>query len=208
MGLRSQQNVSGSALLPDTSTIGAIILAAGFSRRFGSIKLNAPLPDGQTVLQKSFNNAAQVFDEIIVAGRPALDEQGIYDSLLLQPSRQLILCDDADHGMGHTLACGARAIPANWDACFVFLADMPFIRPATLRTLSREAGPERVVLPVWQGQRGHPIGFGRHYFARLCECSGDSGARHLLSGAVPLTPVEVDDPGVVQDIDTPADLPG
>lgn len=208
----------GDDSLPGTSPVtGALLLAAGFSRRFGGIKLNARLPNGLSVLQQSFNNISQAFDEIIVVGRQDLGDLGTYDALALHPnSHKLVFCDDAESGMGHTLACGARAIPAHWQACFVCLGDMPFIQPDTLRTLQQHIqqhvaedrlAEDRLVVPVWRQQQGHPIGFGRRYFPALQQCHGDKGARHLLRDPATVTQVTIDDPGVIQDIDTPEDLP-
>lgn len=199
----------GDNPLSGTSPVtGALLLAAGFSRRFGSVKLNAHLPNGLTVLQQSFNNISQAFDEIIVVGRRDLSDFGTYDALGLNPdTHRLVFCDDAESGMGHTLACGARAIPPHWQACFVCLGDMPFIQPDTFRVLQQHMAEDRLVVPAWGQQQGHPIGFGRRYFSALQQCHGDKGARHLLRDAATITRVEIDDPGVIQDIDTPEDLP-
>lgn len=187
---------------------GAILLAAGFSRRYGSVKLNAQLPGGLTILQQSFTNIAQAFDEVIVAGRKDLFDLGTYDALGLNPdNHKLVLCTDAESGMGHTLACGADAIPSHWQACFVCLGDMPFIAPATLRSLQHYVTEQSLVVPVWHQQQGHPIGFGRDYFDALRQCRGDTGARHVLRDATAITRVDVNDPGVIQDIDRPEDLP-
>ena len=65
---------------------------------------------------------------------------------------------------------------------------------------------ERIVAPAWQGQRGHPVGFSAHYCGALLALRGDEGARALLRSDPPLL-LEVGDPGVVRDIDTPIDLP-
>lgn len=190
------------------TTIGAIVLAAGFSRRFGAIKLNARLPHGGTVFESSLNNISQAFGDIIIVGRRELDDIGTYSAALHRTeSCRLLFSDDADRGMGHSLACAAHAIPDHWLACFVFLADMPFIHPDTLRQLRQQAREESLIVPCWRGQRGHPTGFGRKYFDALRQCSGDSGARHLLRDPAAVTLVDVNDAGIVQDIDTPADLP-
>jgi molybdenum cofactor cytidylyltransferase len=55
------------------------------------------------------------------------------------------------------------------------------------------------------GRRGNPVGFGRVHLAALLALSGDQGARRLLQSC-PVTEVAVADPGIFQDIDTPADL--
>ena len=65
-----------------------------------------------------------------------------------------------------------------------------------------------VVVPVWQGRRGHPVGFRACYFPELCQLSGDSGARAVLQRhRSSLLQLPVDDPAVLRDVDTVGDLP-
>ena len=78
---------------------------------------------------------------------------------------------------------------------------------ATLNRVMSEAGPDAVLQPVHAGRSGHPVGFGRGYFAALEKLTGDEGARRVLeSAACRLVRFEVNDPGVLQDVDTPSDL--
>ena len=67
-----------------------------------------------------------------------------------------------------------------------------------------KAGPETIVLPVKDGQRGHPVLFGRGLRDELLALSGDQGAR-LVVDAHPKWVVEVDadNPGILTDVDTP-----
>ena len=60
--------------------IGALLLAAGFSRRFNGCKLAATLSDGQTLFSRSLKPVRDAFDEVLVIGRAPLFEQGVYDS--------------------------------------------------------------------------------------------------------------------------------
>jgi molybdenum cofactor cytidylyltransferase len=109
--------------------------------------------------------------------------------------------------MGASLACGVRA-SAEADGWIIALADMPFIQSATIDAIVRalEQGAA-IAAPVHEGKRGHPVGFGREYYAELAALGGDEGARAIVKrdeGKVVL--VEVDDPGIHGDIDTPDDL--
>jgi molybdenum cofactor cytidylyltransferase len=186
---------------------GAILLAAGFSRRFGSIKLQARLPDGCTILQKCFNNILQVTDNIIVVGRKDLLESGAYQFLPEQQGVQLILCKDAESGMGHSLACALKQPPQDWQSALVCLGDMPLIRADTLKNIIAASASDTIVIPVWQSQRGHPVSFGRKYFAELADSQGDTGGRHIIKKySRNIHELNTDDQGVVQDIDTPAAL--
>lgn len=188
-------------------TTGAILLAAGFSRRFGDIKLNAVLPDGSTVLQKTARLLTDNINNVLVVTRPALLDANVLSKLTFS-DQQIILCHDADQGMGHSLACAIRAIPEHWHACMVCLGDMPFLRPSTLQQLQQHASPHAIIIPTFQGQRGHPVVFGRDFFAELGRSQGDTGGREVVRNhpnRVQL--IELDDPGILQDIDTPEDIP-
>lgn len=187
-------------------TTGAILLAAGFSRRFGSIKLGAVLPDGNTVLQRTSKLLLSVTSEVVVVTRPQLLEAGIFAGTGFTDS-QIVLCQDAERGMGHSLACGMRALPSHWDACVVYLADMPFIRAATLTKIHGMAAHNRIIVPVYNHQRGHPVCFGRDFFSELTQSLGDTGGRDVIKRhPEKLQTLTIDDPGILQDIDTPQDL--
>lgn len=187
-------------------TTGAILLAAGFSRRFGSIKLSAVLPDGSTVLQQTSRLLLGVTADVVVVTRPALRNAGVLDGTGFTDA-QIVLCQDAELGMGHSLACGMRALPSHWDACLVCLADMPFIRASTLQLLQGRASQHRIIVPEYKHQRGHPICFGRDFFAELAQSQGDTGGREVIKHhAHKVEIIALDDPGILQDIDTPQDL--
>src|SRR5690606_29843509 len=135
--------------------------AAGFSRRFGSIKLNALLPNGKTVFQQTLERIRGATDNILVVTRDEL-----LDSLLQAgaPKEKTVVCPDAELGMGHTLACGVRHMPEHWDGVLVCLADMPFVETSTYVTLLDALKPEVIVVPEYQGKRGNPVGFGGEWF--------------------------------------------
>ncbi|MNY74038.1 MobA-like NTP transferase domain protein [compost metagenome] len=62
-----------------------------------------------------------------------------------------------------------------------------------------------IAAPMYRGRRGNPVGFSRHYLPQLLALEGDQGARGILKHSA-VTELEVDDSGILQDIDTPADL--
>ncbi len=186
---------------------GAVLLAAGFSVRYGSIKLKAALPDGNTILRKTFNNLLQTTENIIIIGRKELLEQGVYDFIPASYRSFLFLCEDARFGMGHTLACGIRHIPSMWQSAMICLGDMPFVRHDTLTRLLSAGRSQHIIIPTYQSARGHPVIFGRHFFPELQICQGDTGARHVLqSHPDSIIELDTDDPGILQDIDTPQAL--
>lgn len=121
--------------------------------------------------------------------------------------------EQADHpGMGDSIAAAVHATAATVDAAqapadgwLILPADLPLILPQTLRRVAEAPEGWPVVRPVYQGQAGHPVRFGRVCRDALLALRGDAGAASVvkLHGARAL---EVDDAGCVTDIDTMDDL--
>ena len=113
--------------------------------------------------------------------------------------------EDAGHpGMGDSIAAGVRAT-ATANGWLVLPGDLPLIAPASLRAVADALAQASIVLPVHRGTRGHPVGFAREHGAALQALTGTEGAAAIVRAAQPLK-LEVDDPGIVTDIDTVADL--
>ena len=185
--------------MTDSPSAGAVILAAGESTRFGSDKRRFRLADGRTMLETTLAAYRGVFDEIFLVLKPA-DE--VWASALdkVQP----VYARDAALGMGHSLAAGVRA-GRHLDYLFVALADMPDVQAMTLKRLKvAPTGPDSIVLPVYRGTPGHPVGFGSAHFGDLQHLTGDAGARDVVRahGGSTLR-IEVNDPGVLKDYDVP-----
>jgi molybdenum cofactor cytidylyltransferase len=182
----------------------ALVLAAGQGRRFGSDKRRALLADGTPLLVATLLQAQRNFARVFVLLRDTDDAQ----HLGVPAGVKVLRCADADLGMGHSLAAGFRALheqPAS--AVAVLLGDMPWLGAGTLALLIEQAGPQRIVFPVYQGQRGHPVLFGRQFWPQLQQLNGDAGAKALLAAQPQACmAVMVDDPGVLRDVDTPIAL--
>ena len=121
----------------------------------------------------------------------------------------LIPTDQAEQGMAASIADGIRSL-ASWDYVFLGLGDMPYIRADTLRTLrdrmndARGDALPRVVVPMFRGEAGHPVGFSREFFGELIALTGDRGARSVITAHPErVERVDIDDPGIVTDIDEP-----
>jgi molybdenum cofactor cytidylyltransferase len=185
----------------------AILLAAGSGSRFDPLgirnKLLQPLPDGCTVAVAAAASLLAIMPRVLAVVRPDADQLG---AELKAIGCEVITCTDADEGMGATLAHAVRqrVDAAGW---IVALADMPYLKPATIRALlnALRDGAD-IAAPSHGGQRGNPVGFSRLHLDELLQLSGDVGARRLLN-AYPVQWVEVDDPGIHFDIDRPQDLP-
>jgi molybdenum cofactor cytidylyltransferase len=120
---------------------------------------------------------------------------------------KVIVCEQADQGMGASLACATRAAAAA-EGFLVALADMPFIRASTIAAVRDAlAGGALLAAPYFRARRGHPVAIAGSLRAELEGMQGDEGAKQLLQRhADRLVKVPVGDPGVIRDIDTPGDL--
>jgi molybdenum cofactor cytidylyltransferase len=184
--------------------ITGILLAAGSARRFGSNKLLHPLLTGVPIAVTAARNLIAILPRTIAVVRPGADELA---RLLSAEGLEVVVCPNADEGMGASLAC-AVATAGEPDGYLVALADMPYIRGSSLAAVrdALAAGPA-LVAPYFRTRRGHPVGIAGRFRAELLAASGDEGARQLLERhAADLVKVPVGDPGVVRDVDTPADL--
>jgi len=183
--------------------VAALLLAAGRGRRFGSDKRQALLPDGRTLLQHALALLPLVCDRVVlVIG--AQDEEAVFRERF--PGVSVLRSRRSGDGMGYSLADATDALDG-FDACLVSLADKPFVRRDTLLRVRQALEDQPLVVPTCGGDWGHPVGFGRSYFGQLAQLRGDRGARALIEqerGRACF--VEVDDPGILADVDTPEQL--
>lgn len=194
-------------------TITGILLAAGRGSRFGADKLLAPLPAafadipaGTPIGVAAGINLHRAITDCLAVVR---DDRSVFAALLREHGLHTIECPDADDGMGATLACAINA-SRDADGWVIALADMPWIRPKTIGAIvATLASGADIAAPAFGGRRGHPVGFARRHLDALAASSGDAGARAIVE-AHPgqLTLIDVDDSGVVRDVDVPRDLEG
>ena len=111
--------------------IGALILGAGYSRRFGSDKRLHNF-EGSTVAETTVLAYSKVFDHIRVVIRPEDDRLA---DRLKNFNVELIKSENAKCGMGYSLSDGIVNIPTNWS--FIGLLDMPYIKATTLKHLKK-----------------------------------------------------------------------
>lgn len=186
------------------ANICGILLAAGASQRFGSDKLLHPLAGETPIAVAALENLRAAVPQIVAVVRPGART---LERRLSERGATVILCADADEGMGRSLASAivASGEVAGW---VIALADMPYIQPQTIaRIAAALAGGAAIVAPAYRGKRGHPVGLSVRFRAQLEALRGDQGARAVLAQYASLVElIEVDDPGVCRDIDTPADL--
>jgi len=191
-------------------TVGALLLAAGAGRRAAPRdKLTTRDPAGRSLFSHALGILlASRVDRILVL----LGERPERLVAELPEDRRLSAAVVPDHaeGVAASLRAGIGIAGAEgWQAAFVCLADMPWIRAETLDRMTVQAQEQHAdaVVPVCQGRRGNPVLWQARMFPRLRDLKGDTGGRHLLSAEdVAVEPVDTDDPGILCDYDTPERL--
>jgi molybdenum cofactor cytidylyltransferase len=186
-----------------------ILLAAGFSRRFGSAdKLLQTLPDGRPIALAAAENMIKAIPLTIAVVRP--DNTALAD-LLENAGLKVVFCNAQETEMADSLSAAVRyAAQFNESSTgfVIALADMPYIKPDTIEAIAHalNAGAD-IVAPAYQNKRGHPVGFSAKFRNELEQLTGDEGARAILKRhADQIMLLECNDPGILNDIDTPEDL--
>lgn len=172
----------------------AVVLAAGASRRFGADDKLCAEFDGKPVLRHVLDGLATLgLGEILVVTRAPLE--GVAHIVNPHP----------EDGMGRSLALGIAALKP-CEATFIVLADMPLVMPGLYHEMATALPGHDIVVPVHDGQNGHPALFASACFDDLRRLSGDHGARDLVrSGCYRVRRIEAG-AFILADIDTPEDL--
>ncbi|MEO8564965.1 MAG: nucleotidyltransferase family protein [Betaproteobacteria bacterium] len=193
--------------MPQRPVVG-VLLAAGSGSRFGGDKLLAKLADGRPLASAALSALAAAVDAVVAVVRPG---DAALQALLGECGALVAVCPEAAEGIGASLACGVREVQRRFpDArgAIIALADMPWLSPSTVARIAAALRRGAVLAaPTHRGTRGHPVAIGAGYFAELRLLSGDEGARELLAAhGAEIELIAVDDPGVLRDVDTQADL--
>lgn len=182
--------------------ISVIILAAGKSERTG--KLKQLMPWGQsTILEQTIGNfiSSRVNEVIVVIGYRA-EEVG---RLIATKPIKLVVNRDYEQGMSTSIIAGLKAVDSRVQAVMPALGDQPLIDSQTINQLidGFKNHDKGIVIPTYQGRRGHPVIFDLKYKERLLQLKGDIGGRQII-GDHPqdLLEVAVNCEGVCIDIDT------
>jgi len=162
--------------------IGAVILAAGASTRFGSPKQRLLLP---RVLER-VRAARSLGDIVVVLGAHPVETDA-----------RAVECPDWERGPGASLRCGLAALPDDAEAAVVILADGPDLSPAAIDRVIASWQGEPVLAAGYDGVRGHPVLLARSIWADI----PDDGARALEPALV-----ACDDLGYPGDVDFAEDL--
>jgi len=185
--------------------IPAIILAAGASKRMGTAKA---LMDagGRTFVRRlleTLRDGGIVSAAVVIRAGDAAIEAEIAEAGF----GRAVVNPRPDEGQLTSLLAGLAAVDGpGVEGVLVTLVDVPLITAATVRLLGERAAvsPASVVRAVHGGRHGHPVIFKRALFAALRGADPAVGAKAVIRAAA-IDDVTVDDPGVVEDVDTPED---
>ena len=174
------------SLRPDLPVV--IVLAAGRGERFAA-------SGGTTHKLQALLAGKRVIDHVLAAVKAS----GL--------AYHVVEADPTRPGMGDSIAAGVKATPGA-TAWLILPADLPLIQGDTLRTIAH-APPCAVTVPMYQGQRGHPVRFGLECASELLNLQGNQGAFQVIRAQAAtdsIAKVDVDDVGCVLDVDTLDDL--
>ncbi len=190
--------------------VAGIILAAGCGSRMGKTKQLLPL--GRTTL------LGRVLDTVWGSGLDCVvlvlgfEAGRIRRALGLgcpdKTGIQVIDTPDWHKGQSFSVAAGLKALPPDVDGALFLLGDQPLVTGQTLHHLvsAFQASDHWILAPCFKGQRGNPVLVASSLFDRLTQPAGDAGARVLFKEfRRRMHCLEVDDPGVLRDVDTPED---
>ncbi len=188
--------------------IPAVILAAGQSSRMGRSKALLPCgPDGPSFVARLIATLREAgIDDVLVVARP--DDDALRDEVEAHGGR---FVENPRHQEGQlsSLLAGLNvADRPGVRAVLVTPVDAPMIAAGTVATLTSQFGrtSASIVRPASGGRHGHPVIFARAMFDAIRHADPAVGAKAVLRAhPEAVLNVEVDDPGVVADIDTPAD---
>jgi molybdenum cofactor cytidylyltransferase len=191
----------------------AVVLAAGAGTRYGGPKLLAKRREGVVLdgaLAAAFAAPAASVTVVTGAhGEAVASAARAFAAARPDGARlRIVHAPDYAEGLSASLKRGVAALPADAEAAFLFLGDMPEVPAEVLAPLARAlAGGATAAAPVYAGRRGHPVLVSRALFSALASLRGDRGAGAILEGLGPaLALVPAADEGVLFDIDTPQDL--
>jgi molybdenum cofactor cytidylyltransferase len=182
--------------------VGAVVLAAGLSRRMGANKLLIPIagtPMVARAVDALLESPARPI--VVVLGHQAAEVRAAL------AGRAVTFADNPDYaaGLSTSLRAGIAALGAV-DGAIVCLGDMPWVRADHVRALIAAfdpAGGRTICVPVHEGKRGNPVLLGARHFAAVQRLTGDVGARALIEEhADEVCAVPVADGGITIDVDT------
>lgn len=185
--------------------ISAIVLAAGQSRRMGAQKLLLPFRGKPMIAVVVDELLRSSIDEVIVVtGKSG----NAISEVLVGRDVHLVTNTDPDSEMLQSVRCGLTAVAEDSEAVVVALGDQPAISADVVGALSHafRTTDRGIVVPKYKGKRGHPLLVSTDHREEILKCHEGRGMRGLLeSHPQDVFELEVNNAGVLEDIDLPED---
>lgn len=178
-------------------TVEAVILAAGYSSRAGTFKMALDI-GGKTVIERCINGMTEFCTRIIVVGGYQIDR--LRDIVKDLPKVEVYENRQYPAGMFTSVKEGMRHVHS--DRFFFTPGDYPSISPEVCRKLLTVSG--KIIIPVFNGRKGHPVLFTNEVAQEILGEDDSSNLRDYIQRHQFQT-LEVDDEGILIDIDTPDD---
>jgi len=205
---RAKQAAAQASEAPRAPRIAGIVLAAGQSRRMGTLNKLLIGIDGKPMVRHVAEAAvaSQARPLVVVTGH----ERERVEAALAGLEARFVHNPDYTQGLSTSLRRGLAALPPDCDGAVVCLGDMPMVTGATIDRLIAAFNPvegRATALPTRRGKRGNPVLLAKALFAELAGISGDVGARDLVAAHPELVAeIEMENDAVLTDIDTPQAL--
>ena len=197
-----------TAAKPAGPRIGALLLAAGQSRRMGGPNKLLAEVDGTPMVAYVARRllASRARPIIAVLGNQA----NAVDSALGKLPVERVCNPEFAGGLSTSLKRGIAALPPDLGGALICLGDMPLISGRHIDRLIAAFNPlegRAIIVPTRRGKRGNPVLWSKRFFPEMAELAGDVGAKHLIGEHAELVAeVEMDDDAILVDIDTPEAL--
>ena len=193
---------------PDFEKIHAVILAGGQSKRMGTKnKLLVPI-NGKPMIALTAETiiASKASSVAAVTGFEHQKIQGA----IKNSNIEFIHNKNFQNGISSSVVTAIKSAPEDCSAILIGLGDMPKITVSHINKLIDAYNPlegRAICVPTWKGKRGNPVLWARRFFPEMLQLKGDFGAKELMGKYAELVvEVEMNDNGIIIDIDTPEAL--
>jgi len=182
--------------------ISAILLGAGESKRMGANKLLLPWKK-KTILQHCFDTLVRsnVKEVVVVLGGRTKGMENQFKGRKVK----VIMNPHYKRGMSTSMRRGIQVMDPRSEGILLAFGDMPFLIARTINSLIEKfaQGKGGIIVPSFEGIKGHPVIFHKRYKEELLKLEGDVGGRSIIEKYPnDLRLIRVRSQGVVKDIDT------
>ena len=155
---------------------------------------------GKTFLENILEaiSHTSIEDTIVVVGhhREEIEKSVALPSVVFNP--------DYEQGMITSFQTGIRKLSWDTSGAVLFLVDHPLVEPATIEAMIMNLAPNRIVLPTFEGRRGHPVLFASEVVEEILALPSSQGADIVVrKDPTRIFEVPVSTSGILVDIDTP-----